>query len=94
MQWPDGRRAFATNSLTVSAISLPELSDVQMGADGRFSFQLTGTPLKTFVIQASTDLAAWTPISTNSLPSGGAATITDSQAASSLRRYYRALQLP
>ena len=94
VQWPDGRRAFATNSITVGGTALPELSDVQIASDGTLSFLLTGTSLKTYVIQASTDLTAWTPISTNSLPGGGAATITDLQATSFSQRYYRALQLP
>ena len=93
VQWPDGRRAFATNAITVGGAALPELSDVQIRSDGSFAFLLTGAPLKTYVIQASTDLSTWIPVATNSLPSAGAASITDLQGASFSQRFYRALEV-
>jgi len=94
VQWPDGRRAFATNSVTVSANALPQLSNPQKLAGGGFSFLLAGAPMATYVIQVSTNLAAWNSIATNALPSNGVLTITDPQAASYSRRYYRALKSP
>ena len=53
VQWPDGRRAFATNSVTVSINAPPQLSNPQRLTGGGFSFVLAGTPLATYVIQAS-----------------------------------------
>jgi hypothetical protein len=94
VQWPDGRRAFATNSVTVSTNAPPELINPQKVAGGGFSFTLAGAPLAAYVIQVSTNLAAWNPISTNALPASGLLTITDAQAASFSRRYYRALKAP
>jgi hypothetical protein len=94
VQWPDGRRAFATNSVTVSTNAPPQLTNPHKVAGGGFSFILAGTPLATYVIQVSTNLAVWNPIATNALPANGLVTITDAQAASFSRRFYRALKVP
>jgi hypothetical protein len=94
VQWSDGRRAFATNSVTVSTNAPPQLSNPQRVAGGGFSFVLAGAPLATYIIQGSTNLVAWKPIATNALPANGVLTITDPQAASFSRRYYRALKVP
>jgi hypothetical protein len=94
VQWPDGRRAFATNSVTVSTNGPPQLSHPQRLAGGAFSLMLAGAPLATYVIQVSTNLAVWNPIATNALPANGLLTFTDSQAATFSRRYYRALKAP
>ena len=56
VQWPDGRRAFATNSIIASTVAPPELSNPQALGGGGFSFVLAGTPLGTYVILASTKL--------------------------------------
>jgi len=93
VQWPDGRRAFATNFVTVSTNAPPQLSNPEEVAGG-FSFTLAATPYAIYVIQVSTNLTIWTPLSTNALPSTGQLTMTDSQASSFSRRYYRALQAP
>jgi hypothetical protein len=94
VQWPDGRRAFATNSVTVSTTAPPQLTNPQRLAGGGFSFTLAGTPLATYVTQVSTNLSAWNPIATNTLPANGLVTITDPQAASFSRRFYRVLKTP
>jgi hypothetical protein len=78
----------------VSTNAPPQLSNPQRLAGGGFSFMLAGTPLATYVIQVSTNLAAWNPITTNTLPANGVLTITDPQANSFARRYYRALKAP
>ena len=93
VQWPDGRRAFATNSVTVSTNAPPQLSDPRRLAGG-FSFQLAGAPLATYVIQASTNLTAWSPVATNVLPASGVLQIADPQSAAFSRRYYRAMKVP
>jgi hypothetical protein len=92
VQWPDGRRAFATNAIVVSTNAPPELTHLQKAFGGGFSFVLAGAPQGTFVIQASSDLKTWNPIATNSLSGSGTITISDPQAASFSRRYYRAVQ--
>src|SRR6187401_2288561 len=52
----------------------------------RFSVSPSAVPL---VIEASSDLATWVPISTVPV-STAATTVTDSQSANFLRRFYRA----
>ncbi len=93
IQWPDGRRAFATNSVMISPDSPPVLSKSQRATDGGFSFQLAGTPDATYVIQASVNFTTWLPVSTNTLPPSGVSQITYSNAAAFSQRYYRAVKL-
>jgi hypothetical protein len=92
VQWPDGRRAFATNAIVVSPNAPPVLTYPQKASGGGFSFLLAGASQATFVIQASSDLKTWTPITTNSLSGNSSITIADPQAGSFSRRYYRAVQ--
>ena len=94
VQWPDGRRAFAVNSVIVSTNAPPQLGHAGSLAGGGFFFQLAGAPQATYVIQASTNLAAWVPVTTNTLPAGGVWQIADPQAAAFSRRYYRAVKVP
>ncbi len=94
VQWPDGRRAFATNVVMVSSSAPPLLMNPQSFSGAGFSFTLAGIPQATYAIQVSTDMAAWNPILTNTLPANGMLTISDSQAGSFSRRYYRAVRLP
>ena len=91
VQWPDGRRAFATNSVTVSTSGRPELSNPQRAGNGNFSFVLAGTPSATCVIQVSTDLKTWAPIATNTLSGSGVLVINDPLSGSYTWRYYRAV---
>jgi hypothetical protein len=92
IQWPDGRRAFASNSVTVSTDAPPFLSQLQKVVGGGFTFTLTGTPMATYVIQTSADLLTWNSFATNTSPANGVLTITDPQANSVSRRYYRAMK--
>ncbi|MDB6122319.1 MAG: hypothetical protein JWQ71_1312 [Pedosphaera sp.] len=94
VQWPDGRRAFATNSITVTTNAPPMLSKPQKVSGGGFSFTLTGAPQATYIIQASTNLTSWSQLATNTLPANGTLTIPDPQASTFSRRYYRALKTP
>jgi len=70
-----------------------QLSDARRQAGG-FSFQLTGAPLATYIIQASTNLIIWTPVATNALPASGVLQITDPQTSAFSLRYYRAVMTP
>jgi hypothetical protein len=94
VQWPDGRRAFAVNSITVSAHPAPQLSDPRSLAGGGFSFELEGTPLMNYIIQGSTNLTIWEPVTTNALPQDGLLRISDPQASLFWLRYYRAMEAP
>ena len=94
VQWPDGRRAFATNLVTVNANAPAELSGPRISAGGGFSFLLAGTPQATYVLQASTNLMIWDPITTNVLPANGVSPITDPNAPAFSQRYYRAAKGP
>jgi hypothetical protein len=89
VQWPDGRRAFATNSIIVSTNAPPWLS-VSNSSGAGFSFTLAGAPLGTYVIQASTNLSNWDSISTNILPLNGLMPIGD--VGTFPQRYYRAVK--
>ena len=93
VQWPDGRRAFARNSIVISGDLPPLLSNLQMLAGGSISFSLTGVPQATYAIQASTDMAHWQPIGTNVLSGSGSVTINDPAAAGYSNRYYRAVKI-
>jgi hypothetical protein len=60
-----------------------------MTANG-FKILLSGPPGSNYVIQASTDLKNWTPISTNAAPTGSVS-YTDAAAKNLPFRYYRAM---
>ncbi len=62
-------------------------------ANGIFHFALSAPAGSNYVIYASTDLKYWTPLSTNSIPSGGLITFVDSDASSYPQRFYRAVPL-
>jgi len=91
VQWPDGRRAFATNSIVVST-NAPPLLSAPISSGAGFSFTLAGAPLGTYVIQASSDMFNWQPISTNVVPVNGLMPIGDS--GTFPRRYFRAVKMP
>jgi hypothetical protein len=91
VQWPDGRRAFATNSITASTTAPPQLSNPHKSGSA-FSFTLAGTPSGTYFVQASTNLTSWQTIATNTLSTNGTVIVTDNQSLS--RRFYRALKGP
>jgi len=61
--------------------------------NGQFGFTTCGQPNQSLVIEASTNLVNWLPISTNSSP-GGCVNFSDPQAALDPNRYYRVIALP
>jgi hypothetical protein len=91
VQWPDGRRAFATNSVLVSTNAPAHLSTPNLSGGG-FSFMLAGAPQGTYVIEASTNLMLWQPVATNTLPVNGVLQIGDPLGTAFPRRYYRAVK--
>ena len=82
-----------TNTWSVT-ISLNELGliDPLFLSDGRFRLTVTGNAPQGFVIQASTNLVNWTPLSTNNL-SGGRFDYTNSSQTNTAR-FYRAYSPP
>jgi hypothetical protein len=93
VQWPDGRRAFATNSVVISATAAANMSRPQTLPTGGFSFLVSGRPQSNVVIQISSDLRTWSPLATNTLPASGSITFTD-LISSSGARYYRTVGSP
>jgi hypothetical protein len=91
VQWPDGRRAFATNSVIITT-NAPALLDVPDSSGDGFSFTLAGTPQGTYMIQASTDLKTWQSIATNVLPVSGVLQITNTPVTAFPARFYRAVR--
>jgi len=64
----------------------PQLLNPRLDA-GLYAFDLTGPPGNSVVVEASTDLANWLPISTNTF--SGTITFSDSDSPLYLNRYYR-----
>jgi hypothetical protein len=56
-------------------------------------FQLLGATNVAYVVQTSTDLTTWAPVSTNTLP-GGALIITNPIPPGAVQQFWRALWQP
>jgi hypothetical protein len=54
-----------------------------------FNFTLNGMVGSNYVVQASSNLSSWWPISTSSIPEGGSVFITDQGMTNQPRRFYR-----
>ena len=74
---------------TLTVVALPILTSPQRLTNGQFRFTLGGSAGQSYVILASSNLADWVPFGTNTL-TNGSALISDTQAHSLGRRYYRA----
>jgi hypothetical protein len=58
-------------------------------SDGSFGFEVSGSP-GLYAVQVSSDLTHWTPIQTNSIPSGNSSFIfTDTNVVNVEQRFYR-----
>jgi len=87
----DGVAASGVATVTITVLDTPlKFSSGVMTPDG-FQLQLSGPSLSTFIIQASTNLSDWTPISTNNSGQNGSVVYTDTEAANFRHRHYRAL---
>lgn len=69
----------------------PTLSAPKLRSDGNLEFTLTAEPTITHIIEASSDLKNWTPISTNTI-NGPTLIFVDSPAAGQYARFYRAVR--
>ncbi|MDB6065209.1 MAG: hypothetical protein JWR26_1417, partial [Pedosphaera sp.] len=85
------------NSVAASAVFtiLPNLVFSAPGGftNGLFQVQLNGVAGRSYVLQASTNLVTWVPLSTN-VPVASPFTLSDPGATNYPRRFYRAVQLP
>jgi IgA Peptidase M64 len=84
----------SSNTWTLN-VSLNNLSLIAPGylSAGGFRFTVTGSAPQGFVIQASTNLSDWAPLSTNSL-TGGRFDFTNGSPGNMQNRFYRALSPP
>ncbi len=87
----DGYNAASGNITLNVRLLVSTLSAPLRPANGQFQFQLTGPAGSHYIIQASTNLTAWTPITTNVIPSEGVLLIMDPAAANYNERFYRAV---
>jgi len=81
--------ALVVLTTTVSNVVNIVSAGTGMLANG-FQIHLSGPPGSNYVIQASSDLKNWTPISTNAAPTGSVS-YTDAAATNLSYRYYRAI---
>ena len=70
------------------------LANPSRGIGGLFQCDVLGGNGTSYLIQGSTNLAHWTPLSVGTVRSNGCFRFTDSAAASTPRRFYRALWSP
>lgn len=73
--------------------TIPFLTAPRVRPDGSFELTMLGLPHMTHVIEATSDLRNWTPISTNT-PQSNTTLFIDPNAASSPTRFYRAVRCP
>jgi len=59
-----------------------------------FQLRLSGGPIRTCVIQMSTNLFTWSPVFTNTTSTDGTFIFTDTKSTNSLQRSYRAMSEP
>jgi len=79
----------ASAALTVMTSPAATLSAANRAEDGSFSFQVSGVPGYKYVIEASTDLANWSSIKTNTAPF----TFTDNSP-DAAQKFYRSYYSP
>ena len=80
----------ASAQLTVYTNTAPIISNTAKTANGQFGFQVDGVPGAKYVVQASTDMKAWTSVQTNTAPFS----FTDSNSSGFNQRFYRSFYKP
>jgi uncharacterized repeat protein (TIGR01451 family) len=80
----------ASASVSVLSIISPHLSGAIVKTN-QFQITLTGQPDFTYIIQASTNITSWSPISTNTAAGNGVLQFTDTNAPGLNQRFYRAV---
>jgi len=80
---------------TATTVVIPvraSLNDVAY-TNAQLQFTLVGDPGMTYVIESSTNLTTWTPLTTNTATISGTVKFVDTSASSFLLRFYRAVRL-
>jgi alpha-L-arabinofuranosidase len=94
---PNFNYPLAPYSINVFAFTLqpprPSLAVLPLQQGGPFAFQLSGQPNVSYVLQNSTDLVTWTPLSTNTL-TDGILNITSTISPATSQRFWRAVWMP
>jgi len=82
-----------TTSITVAFTRQgpPQLGVAVAGGQGALPLLLYGIIGSNYVVQASSDLVAWGPIATNTIPGVGFVQILDQASPANSRRFYRAV---
>jgi formylglycine-generating enzyme required for sulfatase activity len=70
----------------------PELTGMNAG-NALFTFVVHGPVGSNYVVEVSSNLVDWLPLSTNTIPSGGSISIVDPLSPSLTKRFYRAVPL-
>jgi hypothetical protein len=73
--------------------SYPAFKSVTFATNGAAQLLFSGEAGKTYILQVSTNLLQWTPLSTN-VPTTDAFTFLDPSATNHATRFYRAIELP
>jgi hypothetical protein len=79
----------STAALTVYASPAGKLASAGL-ADGQYTLSVESVPGYRYIVEASTDLADWVPVLTNTAPSA----FVDTQAGRFSRRFYRSVYAP
>jgi len=92
---PSNQMVTITDALTTTAsaiyyVRVPQLDGMAV-AGGGFQFVLNGQAGSNCVIEVSSDLVAWSPLSTNLVPESGSISVNDPAIATHARRFYRAV---
>ena len=88
-----GRYLYAPETLTLTPSLMPPLLTSPVNYSGQVQFAVNGFTGQKVIVQASTNLAAWDFIGTNTL-AGSTWSFVDVQAANYARRFYRAVLAP
>ena len=88
-----GRYLYAPETLTLTPSLMPPLLTSPVNYSGQVQFAVNGFTGQKVIVQASTNLAAWDSIGTNTL-AGRTGSFVDVQAANYARRFYRAVLAP
>jgi uncharacterized repeat protein (TIGR01451 family) len=85
-----GNNTVAVNTVVLAPSAAPSLGTPAFQGNGAFTMTLTGQPLQTYAIYASTNLVNWGQVSTITLNSSGISSFTDTNVGSFAYRFYRA----
>jgi len=80
-------------TITVVATGLPAFDNAAVLTNGQFAIRMSASANQTLIIQASTNLAGWTAIATNSAAKG-VIDFIDTNAVNFHHRFYRAINKP